>query len=186
VVSFLQEVLSGLGEEEQDHDRHEGSKELETQISVRAQGGNAPDIAIFPQPGLLRDLASRDYIQLEPAAAAANVREELVRRTGPVTPHLAEPPTSPADGASVKGFICTPWRNSRRGVEVLKTYAELHPDEDHPGEDRQGLVVLASALMQQRLARNRLVEDSRAAPGWCRNLRQVGHHKIPFTDSGHQ
>jgi alpha-glucoside transport system substrate-binding protein len=33
---------------------YEGSKEFEATISVRVNGGNAPDIADFPQPGLLR------------------------------------------------------------------------------------------------------------------------------------
>ena len=34
--------------------QYEASKEFESQISIRAQGGNAPDIAIFPQPGALK------------------------------------------------------------------------------------------------------------------------------------
>ncbi|HUC92094.1 MAG TPA: ABC transporter substrate-binding protein [Paenibacillus sp.] len=33
---------------------YEGSKEFEATISVRVNGGNAPDIADFPQPGLLK------------------------------------------------------------------------------------------------------------------------------------
>lgn len=31
---------------------YEGSGDFETQIGIRVQGGNAPDIAMFPQPGL--------------------------------------------------------------------------------------------------------------------------------------
>ena len=33
---------------------YEGSKEFEATITVRINGGNAPDIADFPQPGLLK------------------------------------------------------------------------------------------------------------------------------------
>ena len=55
--------------------KYEGNKEFETQISIRAQGGNAPDIAIFPQPGLLGDLASRDLIQPAPDGVKANVEK---------------------------------------------------------------------------------------------------------------
>lgn len=55
--------------------QYESSKEFEAQIGVRAQGGSAPDIAIFPQPGLLADLASRDYIQPAPDGVAANVKK---------------------------------------------------------------------------------------------------------------
>ncbi|MFC5531513.1 ABC transporter substrate-binding protein [Cohnella yongneupensis] len=36
---------------------YEGSKEFEATISVRVNGGNAPDIADFPQPGLLANIA---------------------------------------------------------------------------------------------------------------------------------
>ncbi len=37
--------------------QYEGSKEFETTISIRVDGGNAPDIADFPQPGLLASFA---------------------------------------------------------------------------------------------------------------------------------
>ncbi|MEW4372205.1 ABC transporter substrate-binding protein [Paenibacillus kandeliae] len=36
---------------------YEGSKEFEATINVRVNGGNAPDIADFPQPGLLENFA---------------------------------------------------------------------------------------------------------------------------------
>jgi alpha-glucoside transport system substrate-binding protein len=63
-------------EEENDIDiKYESSKEFEAQIGVRAQGGSAPDLAIFPQPGLLGDLASRNYIQPAPEGVADNVAE---------------------------------------------------------------------------------------------------------------
>ena len=35
--------------------KYEGSKEFEAQLPVRVKGGNAPDIAYLPQPGLLSD-----------------------------------------------------------------------------------------------------------------------------------
>ena len=35
---------------------YEGSKEFETQVTVRVQSGNPPDIAIMPQPGLLKQI----------------------------------------------------------------------------------------------------------------------------------
>ena len=31
---------------------YEGSGDFETQVGIRIEGGNAPDIALFPQPGL--------------------------------------------------------------------------------------------------------------------------------------
>src|SRR5690348_240487 len=61
-------------EKENDIDiKYESSKEFEQQIAVRAQGGNAPDLAIFPQPGLMADMAKRGYLKEAPQAVADNV-----------------------------------------------------------------------------------------------------------------
>jgi len=42
--------------------QYEGSKEFETTINVRVQGGNPPDIADFPQPGLMASIAKSGKI----------------------------------------------------------------------------------------------------------------------------
>ena len=41
---------------------YEGSGDFESLITVRAEGGDAPDIASFPQPGLMYDLHRQGYI----------------------------------------------------------------------------------------------------------------------------
>lgn len=41
---------------------YEGSGDFETLITVRTEGGDPPDIAAFPQPGLAADLVNGDYI----------------------------------------------------------------------------------------------------------------------------
>ena len=41
---------------------YEGSGDFETLVVVRAEGGDPPDIAAFPQPGLLTDLLRQDHI----------------------------------------------------------------------------------------------------------------------------
>ena len=38
---------------------YSGSRDFETQIRVSAEGGDLPDIAVMPQPGLVRDLAAK-------------------------------------------------------------------------------------------------------------------------------
>ena len=105
--------------------KYEGSKEFETQISVRAQGGNAPDIAIFPQPGLLRDLASRDFIQPEPAAASANVKKNWSKDWAAYATTNGTLFASPLM-ASVKGYV---WYSPKQfkdwGVEIPKTWDDL-------------------------------------------------------------
>ncbi|EAR25839.1 ABC-type glucosylglycerol transport system substrate-binding protein [marine actinobacterium PHSC20C1] len=105
--------------------QYEASKEFEAQISIRAQGGNAPDLAIFPQPGLLADLASRDYIQPAPAGVQANVDEfwsadwAAYATTGDT---LYGAPLM----ASVKGFVWySPADFADWGVEVPETWDEL-------------------------------------------------------------
>lgn len=41
---------------------YEGSGDFESLITVRVEGGDPPDIAAFPQPGLMQDLAERGHI----------------------------------------------------------------------------------------------------------------------------
>jgi len=53
--------------------KYTGSQEFETQIKVLAEGGNPPDVALFPQPGLMAQYKDK----LKPASAdiQANVKE---------------------------------------------------------------------------------------------------------------
>jgi alpha-glucoside transport system substrate-binding protein len=164
--------------------KYEGSKEFETQISVRAQGGNAPDIAIFPQPGLFKDLASRDYIQPEPAAAAANVKKYWSKDWAGYASDKGTLFASPLM-ASVKGFIWySPAKFKEWGVEVPKTFDEL---------------LTLTKTIQEKTGKAPWCAGfgSDAATGWPGTdwvedlvLRQAGaatydkwvSHKIPFTD----
>ena len=105
--------------------QYESSKEFEAQIGVRAQGGDAPDLAIFPQPGLMADLADRGYIQPAPEGVAANVAEywsEDWAGYGTVNGTLYGAPLM----ASVKGFV---WYNPKtfadNGWEVPQTWDEM-------------------------------------------------------------
>jgi alpha-glucoside transport system substrate-binding protein len=42
---------------------YEGSGDFETLVTVRTEGGDPPDVAFFPQPGLAADLVKGGYIQ---------------------------------------------------------------------------------------------------------------------------
>lgn len=53
--------------------KYEGDKAFEQQVLVRARAGNPPDIAIVPQPGLLKQLVATGKAKEAPAAVAANV-----------------------------------------------------------------------------------------------------------------
>jgi alpha-glucoside transport system substrate-binding protein len=53
--------------------QYSGSSNFQEQIGGEAQQGNTPDLAIFEQPGLINDLATRGYIQKLPATVKATV-----------------------------------------------------------------------------------------------------------------
>ncbi|GLK15796.1 MULTISPECIES: ABC transporter substrate-binding protein [Herbiconiux] len=105
--------------------QYESSKEFESQIGIRAQGGNPPDLAIFPQPGLLADLASRGFIQKAPEGVEKNVDEYWStdwKAYGTVDDTFYGAPLM----ASVKGFIWySPKQFADNGWEVPKTYQEM-------------------------------------------------------------
>ncbi len=42
---------------------YEGSGDFESLITVRAEGGDPPDVAAFPQPGLMQDLVERGAVE---------------------------------------------------------------------------------------------------------------------------
>ena len=62
------EAVLGAFAEASGHDvRYVGSDSFEQQIMVDAEAGSAPNVAVFPQPGLAADMASRGF--LTPLAA---------------------------------------------------------------------------------------------------------------------
>jgi alpha-glucoside transport system substrate-binding protein len=53
--------------------KYEGDKAFETQILVRAKAGNPPDLAIVPQPGLVKQLVATGKAVAAPEEVSANV-----------------------------------------------------------------------------------------------------------------
>ncbi|MFC3298120.1 carbohydrate ABC transporter substrate-binding protein [Arthrobacter agilis] len=102
---------------------YEGSKEFETQIGVRAQGGTAPDLAIFPQPGLLADQASN--LVPAPQAVSDLVDEnwsEDWKNYGTVDGTFYAAPML----ANVKGYVWyVPATFEEKGWEVPTTWDEM-------------------------------------------------------------
>jgi alpha-glucoside transport system substrate-binding protein len=164
--------------------QYEGSKEFEAQIAVRAQGGTPPDLAIFPQPGLLADMATRGLVLPAPQEVADNVAEywsEDWAGYGTVDGTLYGAPLM----ASVKGWVWySPTQFEENGYEIPT--------------DWQGLLDL-TAQMQTDLGGPPwcIGFNSDAATGWPGTdwvedivLRQSGTevydqwiaNEIPFTD----
>ena len=62
--------------------QYQGTRDFEAQIGVRVDGGDPPDVAMFPQPGRIREFADEGaLVPLAPAVAAevqANMDPQLV------------------------------------------------------------------------------------------------------------
>ena len=76
---------------------YQGDKNFEQQIVIKAKSGNAPNIAIVPQPGLLATLVATGKVVPAQADVAANTDQVLGPRSGrPTAPSTASstPPRS--------------------------------------------------------------------------------------------
>lgn len=103
----------------------EGSGEFEAQLRVRVDGGNAPDIATIPQPGLLSDLVSQGAVK-QPTQAVTDLATERFSEDwlqyGTVDGTLYAPPL----GANVKSFVWySPKMFSDNGWTIPTTWDEL-------------------------------------------------------------
>lgn len=104
--------------------KYEGSKEFEAQLPVRVKGGNAPDIAYLPQPGLLKTLVATGAVKEAPPEVVANVEKNMPdwKELGTVDGKFY----GSALGANVKSFVWySPQMFKDAGYEVPKTWAEL-------------------------------------------------------------
>ncbi len=102
-----------------------GSQEFETQINVRLEGGDAPDLAIIPQPGLLNRLIDTGKVVPAPAEVEANVDEfwsESWKQYGTKDGTFYAAPLM----ASVKGWVWySPSEFAEKGYEVPETWDDL-------------------------------------------------------------
>jgi alpha-glucoside transport system substrate-binding protein len=118
--------------------KYEGSKEFEAQLPVRVKGGNAPDIAYVPQPGLLKTLIATGAVKEAPPEVVANVDKNMPDwkqyGTGDDGKFYAA-----ALGANVKSFVWySPQAFKDKGYEVPKTWAELLALSDKIAADNPG------------------------------------------------
>lgn len=124
-AELLQESWADWAEENDIEIKYEGSQDFETQLGTRAQGGNPPDIAIFPQPGLFADFAERDFLVPAPEEVENNANEywsEDWVAYGTVNDTFYGAPLM----ANVKGWIWySPAKFAEWGVEEPKTLDEL-------------------------------------------------------------
>lgn len=102
-----------------------GTQEAETQINVRAAAGDAPDIMIIPQPGLLQRLIADGYVVPAAQSVEDNVDEfwsESWKGYGTVDGTFYAAPLM----ASVKGWVWySPSQFADNGYEVPETWDDL-------------------------------------------------------------
>lgn len=105
--------------------QYTGDKGFETQLKIKVQGGNAPDLAIIPQPGLLQTFVTAGKVK--PAStdltteAKANWSQDWINY-GTVNGTFYAPPL----GANVKSFIWySPKVFKAKNYTVPTTWDEL-------------------------------------------------------------
>lgn len=104
---------------------YEGSGEFEAQLNVKVQGGNAPDIAFIPQPGLLQRFVEAGEVVEAPEGVQENVDahwSEAWKEYGSVDGTLYAAPM----GANVKSYVWySPKAFTEAGYEIPTTFDEL-------------------------------------------------------------
>jgi alpha-glucoside transport system substrate-binding protein len=117
--------------------KYEGDKAFETQILVRAKAGNPPDLAIVPQPGLLKQLVATGKAVEAPAEVSANVDKfwgEDWKAYATVDGKFYGAPS----GASVKSLVWySPSEFKEAGYTVPTTLDELKTLTDKMVADKK-------------------------------------------------
>ncbi|MFJ6654242.1 ABC transporter substrate-binding protein [Microbacterium sp. NPDC091313] len=102
-----------------------GDKGFEGNIVTKVTGGDAPDIAIVPQPGLLKTLVDTGEVQAASDSVSSNVDEywgEDWKKYGTFDDTFYAAPML----ANLKGYVWySPAKFKEWGVEVPKTYDDL-------------------------------------------------------------
>jgi len=103
----------------------EGSGEFEAQLRVRVDGGNAPDIATIPQPGLLQDMVAKGAVKAPTQAVTDLAKQRFTEdwlQYGTVDGKFYAPPL----GANVKSFVWySPKMFADNGWTVPTTWDDL-------------------------------------------------------------
>jgi alpha-glucoside transport system substrate-binding protein len=166
--------------------KYEGSKEFEAQLPVRVKGGNAPDIAYVPQPGLLATLVATGAVKEAPAEVVANAEKNMPdwKEYGSVDGKFYAAPL----GANVKSFVWySPQAFKDKGYEVPKTWAELLALSDkivadNPGGDVKPWCAGIESGDATGWPATDWVEDVMLRTAGAATYDKWQKHEIPFND----
>jgi alpha-glucoside transport system substrate-binding protein len=105
-----------------------GDGNFTSNIATKIQGNNLPDIAMFPQPGLLSAAIATGSVKPVSSATEASVKKNFSTDWQGYVTSKGKMYGTPLD-ASVKGYIWyTPADFKKWGITVPKTYADLVSD----------------------------------------------------------
>ncbi len=114
---------------------YEGSGEFEAQIQVKVDGGNAPDIAFFPQPGLLQRFAESGDALPAPAGVSERAQEGWDTDWLSYATHDDQLFGTPL-GANVKSLVWySPEFFNDHGYRVPRTWDEMLALSDEIADD---------------------------------------------------
>ena len=136
--------------------KYEGDKSFETQILVRAKAGNPPDLAIVPQPGLVKQLVATGKAIEAPTQVAANVDkwwDKAWKGYGTVDGKFYAAPL----GASVKSLV---WYS--------------------PSDFKDGNYQIPTTLDELKALSDKMVADKKKP--WCAGINSGDATGWPVTD----
>ena len=103
----------------------EGSNQFEALLPVRVKGGNAPDLALIPQPGLLAAMVATGKVKPAPAGVIANVNKYYSpswKALGSVNGKFYAAPL----GSNMKSLVWySPTQFKKNGYTVPTTWTEM-------------------------------------------------------------
>ena len=166
--------------------KYEGSKEFEAQLPVRVKGGNAPDIAYLPQPGLLATMVATGAVKEAPPEVVANVDKNMpdFKEYGTVDGKFY----GAALGANVKSFVWySPSAFADKGYQIPKTWDELLTltekiATDNPGDDVKPWCAGIESGDATGWTATDWVEDVMLRTAGPEVYDQWRKHEIPFND----
>ena len=104
---------------------YNGDKNFTANIATKIQGNSLPDIAMFPQPGLLSAAVASGKVKPVSAATKASVKKNFSSDWQSYVTDKGTMYATPLD-ASVKGYVWySPTQFKQWGVSIPKTYNDL-------------------------------------------------------------
>ena len=166
--------------------KYEGSREMEAQLPVRVKGGNAPDIAYLPQPGLLKTMVATGAVKPAPPEVEANVDKNMPdwKTYGTVDGTFYAAPL----GANVKSYVWySPTAFADKGYQIPKTWDELLAltDKivaDNPGDDVKPWCAGIESGDATGWPATDWIEDVMLRTAGPEVYDQWVNHEIPFND----